>query len=285
MATYNVNSAHEFCSAIAGAQSGDIIEINSDLDWNDEVDSIRDTILLNGGDTINGLEINGNNHNFYNLTTGLITSGVIFNFGSSSNIKINNLSFLNCQFGTKSTAIIRCNGGCIIKNAVIQGKCRASLFDGNEFVIKDSMITLSHSDGRSLNRGSATTTPRHQFCWIRLDDCRWTYSPNAGSVYAHNLEGCYIEGKLSISSAPANLAVFNNVNNSCINVTIFLQDETRSSFITASDGQYGASPTILNTDKMTFLQGQTETTRFKLVTDAQMKDAEYLASIGFDIVP
>ena len=86
-------------------------------------------------------------------------------------------------------------------------------------------------------------------------------------------------------SAPANLAVFRNVNNSCINTTISLQDETLASFINASDGEGGPSPTILNTDKMTFLQGQTETNRFKLVTDAQMKDADYLADIGFDIVP
>lgn len=285
MATYNVNSAHEFCSAIAGAQSGDIIEINSDLDWNDEVESVTETISLSGGDTITGLEINGNNHSFYNLTTGLINTSTIFNFGSSSDIKINNLSFLNCQFGSKSTAIINCTGGCTIKNAVIQGKFMTAPFGGSLFVIKDSMITLSHSNGRSLNRGSATATPRYQFCWIRLDDCRWTYSSNIGTVYAHNLEGCYIEGKLSISSAPADLRVFNNVNNSCLNVTIFLQDETLAGFISASDGQYGSSPTILNTDKMTFLQGQTETNRFKLVTDAQMKDAVYLADIGFDIIP
>ena len=285
MATYNVNTAHEFCSAIAGAQSGDIIEINSDLDWNDEVESVRETIKLNNGDAINGLEINGNNHSFYNLTTGLINTGTIFNFGSSSNININSLSFLNCQFGSKSTAIINCTGGCAIKNAVIQGKFMTAPFGGSLFVIKDSMITLSHSNGRSLNRGSGTSTPRYLFCWIRLDDCRWSYSSNVGAIYAHNLEGCYIEGKLSILSAPADLRVFNNVNNSCINTTIFLQDETLASFITASDGEGGPSPTIINTDKMTFLQGQTETNRFKLVTDAQMKDAEYLANIGFDIVP
>ena len=290
MATYNVNSAHEFCSAIAGAQSGDIIEINSDLDWNDEVESVTDTIRLSDGDTITGLEINGNNHAFYNLTSGMIPttgSGVnIFNFGKSTAIKINGLSFLNCNMGSKSTHIINCIGGCTISNSVIQGKFKTVPFYGsNDIKIRDSMITVSHATGQSLSAGSGTSTPHFKYCWIRLDDCRWEYNPNVGSAYAFNLEGCYIEGKLSIASAPTNLAVFRNVNNSCINTTIFLQDETLASFITATDGEDGPSPTILNTDKMTFLQGQTGTNRFKLVTDAQMKDAEYLADIGFDIVP
>lgn len=288
MATYNVNSAHDFINAIAGAQSGDVIEINSDLDWNDEVDTVNETILLNGGTAINGLEINGNNHVFYNLTAGMIPmsgAGIsIFGFGSSTAIKINSLSFLNCNMGTKSVNIITCTGGCTINNSVIQGKFKTSPFYGN-IVVRDSMITLSHSNGRSLSNGSATLSPKLKFCWIRLEDCRWEYSANVGSVYGYNLEGCYIEGKLSISSAPTNLAVFRNVNNSCLNVTIFLQDETLESFITASDGEYGASPTIINTDKMTFLQSETSTNRFKLVTDVQMKDAEYLANIGFDIIP
>lgn len=288
MATYNVNTAHEFCNAIAGAQSGDIIEINSDLDWNDEVETVTETIKLSGGDTITGLEINGNNHAFYNLTTGrLPTSGAgvnIFNFGHSTAIKINGLSFLNCNMGSKSTNIINCIGGCTISNSVIQGKFKTSPFYGT-ISIRDSMITVSRGTGQSLSAGSATTSPKYKYCWIRLDDCRWEYNSNVGSVYAFNLDTCYIEGKLSIASAPANLAVFRNINNSCINTTIFMQDETLASFITASDGEGGPSPTILNTDKMTFLQGQTETNRFKLVTDTQMRDAEYLANIGFDIVP
>ena len=288
MATYNVNSAHEFCSAIEGAQSGDIIEINSDLDWNDEVETVTDTIRLSGGDTITGLEINGNNHAFYNLTSGLLPAtglGItIFEFGNSTAIKINSLSFLNCNVGTKSVNLIHCIGGCTINNSVIQGKFRKAPFYGN-IQVRDSMVTISRSDGRSLNSGSASASPSWKYCWIRLDDCRWTYSVNIGSVYAYNLEGCYIEGKLSILSAPANLAVFRNVNNSCINTTIYMQDENLDDFINAADGEGGPSPTILNTDKMTFLQGQTETNRFKLVTDAQMKDADYLADIGFDIIP
>lgn len=288
MATYNVNSAHEFCSAIAGAQSGDIIEINSDLDWNDEVESVTETIMLSGGDTITGLEINGNNHAFYNLTAGMLPttgSGIhIFSFGNSTAIKINGLSFLNCNMGSKTTHIINCLGGCTISNSVIQGKFKSTPFYGN-IQVRDSMITVSRGTGQSLSGGSGTTSPKLKYCWIRLDDCRWEYNSNVGSVYAYNLDTCYIEGKLSIVSAPANLAVFRNVNNSCINTTISLQDETLASFITASDGEGGPSPTILNTDKMTFLQGQTETNRFKLVTDAQMKDADYLADIGFDIVP
>lgn len=284
MATYNVNTMQQFNDAIAGAGSGDIIEVNSDLDWNDVFDTQTTRVVLAGGDTINGLTINGNNHAINNLTKGMISgAGLgIFNFGGSTNIKIDSLSFLNCQLGGGSIQIIYSYGSCTIKNAVIQGKFKSAIFKGSGFKITDSMITCTYSRGSQVFGGLGGQNPSYNYCWIYLDDCVYEY---AGSAYFVGLNGCYIEGKLGITSAPDSPNVFAHVNNCCINCTVNpLNDPVLSEFITTPSGS-DTLPTIINITKIPALSDFSETQNVKLVTDEQMKDAEYLASIGFDIIP
>lgn len=285
MATYNVNTMQQFIDAIAGAGSGDIIEVNNDLDWNDVFDTQNTRVVLAGGDTINGLTINGNNHVINNLTKGMITGAGygIFHFGDSTNIKIDSLSFLNCALGSSSIQIIYCYGSCTIKNAVIQGKFKSAMFRGN-ITVTDSMITCTYSRGSQVFGGLGGQNAHYRYCWIYLDDCVYEY---AGSAYFVGLDGCYIEGKLGMTSAPDSPNVFGNVNNCCINCTVNpLNEPVLSDFIsTSSSSPFGQSPTIINITKIPALSDLPDTQYVKLVTDEQMKDAEYLASIGFDIIP
>lgn len=284
MATYNVNTIQELINALAGVSSGDIIEINRDLDWNDVYETQRTSVTVNGGEAINGLTINGNNHAINNITKGLISGGIaIFEFGSSTNIKIDSLSFLNCALSQSSYRIIDCYGSCTLKNSVIQGKFKGAMFRGSGMYIRDSMITANYSTGSAIFSGQAGQNAKYIGCWILLDHCTFEYAVGG---YFSAMDTCYIEGNLGVTGAPDDPKIFNNTNNCCINCTVNpLQSPTLSGFITTSSGEAGQSANIINTDKITALRDLESSQWVKLVSDAQMKDAEYLASIGFDIIP
>lgn len=284
MATYNINTIQELINALAGVSGGDIIEINSDLDWNDVNETQRNSVIVNGGESIDGLTINGNNHAIFNITKGLISGGTsIFDFGGSTNIKIDSLSFLNCALGQSIYRIMNCYGSCTLKNSVIQGKFKGAMFRGSGMKVRDSMITANYSTGSAIFGGQSGQNPQYIGCWILLDHCTFEY---ASSGYFSAMDTCYIEGNLGVTSAPDDPKIFNNMNNCCINCTVNpLQNPTLSGFISTSAGESGQSANIINTDKIPALRDFESSTWVKLVTDAQMKDAEYLASIGFDIIP
>ncbi|MBQ2177471.1 MAG: hypothetical protein II453_21260 [Alphaproteobacteria bacterium] len=292
MAVRNVSNIRQFIAAIEQCQANDVIEVLADLDWNEVVDEITTSVKLSAGTTISGVTINGNNHTIYNMTGGRISqsgSGVnLFNFGSSTNITINGLSFLNCQMGSRSTNIIYGSGTTTVFNAVIQGKFKSAMFNGTGMTVRDSMITASLvTNGTPLANGSANATPKWKNCWIRLDNCEYTYA-SSSARYAYNLDGCYVEGTIGFQSAPNTPNVFGNVNNSCINVAVFIQVPTPETFCTPTSGETGQSVNIINIDKIvspTPLTENDSTTWVKCVTDEHMKNAEYLASIGFDIIP
>lgn len=295
MAVYNVSSAIEFIEAFERCSTDDTIEVLADLDWNSVIDEVSQTIKMNNGAGVSNVTINGNNHSFKNLTSGRIPQSgsgrVIFSFGTSAtpvtNVKINNLSFLNCQMGATITRIFHCLGDVTIYNAVIQGRFKSAMFQGN-VIVRDSMITCDVIDnGRPLYSGAASNTPKWQYCWIRLNSCSYEYSSSAES-FASNLDGCYVEGSIGLINADSNPKVFNNTNNSCINVSAFVDSPTPNNFVVPTSSVYGQSASLINIDKLTSLTSLTEadsTTWVKCVTDAHMRDSEYLASIGFDIIP
>lgn len=292
MAVRNVSDIRQFIAAIEQCQANDVIEVLADLDWNEVVDEITTSVKLSAGTTISGVTINGNNHAIYNMTGGRISqSGVgvnLFAFGSSTNIMINGLSFLNCQMGSRNTNIIYGSGAVTIFNAVIQGKFKSAMFNGTGMTVRDSMITASLiTNGTPLSNGSATSTPKWTNCWIKLDRCEYTFA-SSSARYAYNLDGCYVEGTIGFQSAPNTPNVFGNVNNSCINVAVFINAPTPDTFCTPTSGETGQSVNIINIDKIvspTPLTENDSTTWVKCVTDEHMKNAEYLASIGFDIIP
>ena len=82
------------------------------------------------------------------------------------------------------------------------------------------------------------------------------------------------------------------VNNSCINLTIHSVHRPAIDTLIQPGGTSGGTQScnIINIDKITTDEGyelteESSTTWNKCVTDEHMKNATYLATIGFDIIP
>lgn len=285
MAVYNVSSMTSFIESWERASGGDVIEVLVDLDYNEIYDSITSMISLHGGTAVADVTVNGNNHVIYNLSNDRISAigAGRYVFGmhtSSTDIKINNLSFLNCNMGAYNGGIMYATLGTTIYNSVIQGRFKGSCFYGG-CIVKDSMITFDHCTGRTLSTTTANTSPKWTGCWIKFNNCTFTAD---SSYYATNINTCYLVGKLSVTSSSTDPKMFNNVKDSCINITGFFDSPTLTNFCKYSDG----SPSIINCTKLTSINPLTEadsTVYVKVVTDEHMKDAEYLADIGFNIIP
>lgn len=283
MAVFNVSTMLGFIETFTQVSGGDTIEILADLDWNDVYNTVTQQTALSS--TLDDLTINGNNHAMYNLANDKITSTsigrTIFTFGNSTNIKINNLSFLNCNMGAYSGAIIYANRTTTIYNTVVQGRFKGACFFGGGITVKDSMLTFDHCDGRPMSGTSSGASVQWESCWIRFNDCSLTYDNN---FYVYKLKTCYLEGKISIATSSTDPKVFSGVEDSCINISGYFHSPTVANFCVAT----GALSNIVNCSKLTSVTPLTEadsTLYVKIVTDEHMKDAEYLAGIGFNIIP
>lgn len=289
MATRNVSNFVQLVDALNSCQSGDIIEILADLDFNDVIMDITLPIQFpSSSDTLQDVTINGNNHVIYNLDTSLATGTVTTIFqvrNNSTTITINNLSYLNCHlsgsggtyiwyFGTGSIEGRRFNGG------VVQGTFAKSPF-GGRCEVYNMMFTYSYSKGSLGFSGSNASSPSWNFCWFKLIGC--TYKYNSSSPFMNKFYNSYIEGDLTIETTTLNPAIFTRVNNSVINISTFIDSPQADTFCGGEDSN---TPNALNITKITSSTPMVDsvTGRNILVTDDQMKNAEYLASVGFDII-
>lgn len=285
MAVYNVSNMAGFIEAWSRVSGEDTIEVLADLDFNDVYDEVRSPIQMNNGTAVSDVTINGNNHAIYNLANDRVSAlgagRIIFTMNSSNTrIKINNLSFLNCNMGAYNGSIMMVTSGVTIYNSVIQGRFRNACFYGN-CTIKDSMATFDHCTARTMSTSAANSSPNWIGCWIKFNNCTFTED---SSYYAHGLSTCYLEGQIGVTSSSGDPKMFNNVKDSCINITGFFDSPTIPNFCKYTDG----SPSIVNCTKLTSITPLTEadsTEYVKIVTDEHMKDAEYLADIGFNIIP
>lgn len=282
MATYNVSTMLGLIEAWTAVSGGDTIEILADLDWNDVYTDVNQQTSFSS--VLDDLTINGNNHAIYNIANDRISntaSGrVIFNCGNSTNIKINNLSFLNCNMGAYNGAIIYANRTTTIYNAVVQGRFKGACFFGGGITVRDSMLTFTNCDGRPMSGPSSGASAQWESCWIRFHNCKFIHDNN---FYAYKLKTCYLEGKIGVISSSNDPKMFSNVEDSCINISGFFDSPTIPNFCAA----IGALSNIINCTKLTSITPLTEadsTALVKIVTDEHMKDAEYLADIGFNII-
>jgi len=299
MATYNAANMVQFNEAIKSCTDGDTIEVLADLDWNDVVDNVTATIKLGNVTTpftTHGVVINGNNHRIYNMTGNRISSQTygtyIYDFHSSK-AQINDLSFLNCDFGYKDTVIIFSSGSTTdisINNCVLQGRFKYTMFkgrNGSTFNLNNCMITCNWSDYSPFKTATGIA-PLFNYCWIRLTDYN-AYNAGTGVSYAENLNGCYIDGKLNYVSSGNTPRFLYAVQNSCINVEVnAYQTNDIDVFIVPATGATACN--IINIDKISTYSGyelteEDSSTMNKCCTDTHMKDANYLASVGFDIIP
>lgn len=285
MSTYNVSNMAGFIEAWSRVTGEDVIEVLADLDFNDVYDTVTSQVKMNNGTAVADVTINGNNHAIYNLANDRVSSlgagRIIFTMNTSNtDIKINNLSFLNCNMGAYSGSIMWISPGTTIYNSVIQGRFNNTCFYGTG-IVKDSMLTFDHCAKRTLSASAANSSPNWIGCWIKFNNCTFTED---SSYYANNLSTCYLEGQIGVTSSSGNPKMFNNVKDSCINIKGFFDSPTITNFCKYSTG----SPSIVNCTNLTSINPLTEadsTEYVKIVTDEHMKDAEYLAEIGFNIIP
>lgn len=277
MAVTNVSTMHELIVAMRTAVSDTTINIMADLDYNEVLTDVTGTIEINSSnDIIRDVIINGNNHAIYNID-GSFMNPTVFQVKNIQNFELKDLSFLNCHITKSTTSLMSYSGSSSniqINNCVVQGMFWGYIF-GNGFSVNDTMFTLS---GKG-NLGNSTAT--YNRCWIKLDGVRCTASSNG---FWRNLNSCYIEGDFGANNESASTVFFNGISNSCINLNIHINVTPTSLNVRFPNGTEYIN--IINSDKLTFVDTPLpSTTRNILVTDEQMKNAEYLSQIGFDIVP
>lgn len=270
MATYNVSTWDEFVNAFTAttgtADNPDVIEIMTDLD----VNSNPPTRAVQA--PVSKI-INGNFHTIWNLSPGSIISGSLIKIGGSSamdmewnKVNFNNMAFLESYpvFGRQYTA-----NSTTFNDCTFVAKVAHSLFVSA--TLNRCAVTMTGSNYQNPMSGVTAN-----YCWIHYEHKRTI--DNANQEFS-GLNTCYLEGKIITTLTSANYAFpFCYDPNSCV-FNVEIADPLKC---TVAAGSNNIPVSVYNTDKVANYTG----TRTELVgvTDSQLKDAEYLAGVGFDIV-
>lgn len=292
----NVATFEQFVDALTSIETGDVINITADLDFNTWIPSYLTTFPLkcpSDGHQVENVVINGNGHTVYNLSNSNAASEGLFKFfvliGATHPdcIQINSLNFLNCSCFSEQKPIFSTNAqtsrqyaSISLNDCTLQGVFNGAFIRGN-FWYNRCMITIKSQRG-TFYAGSDSYTGVLNQCWIYLNNI----SKVVNSTVLRNLKQCYVKGSITyaaFSSATA-LTIASNCENSCINVdadvSAFSFDVPLSTLVTY---QSNSPLTIVNSDKLT--GASPSTSEFIVgVTDEQMRDADYLFNIGFDIL-
>lgn len=289
----NVATFEQFVDALTSIETGDVINITADLDFNTWLPSSGLTFPLHcpsDSHQVENVVINGNGHTIYNLSnsySGGANNGTFaFHVLTGKEcIQINNLNFLNCScMNEKPVFTVNVDQNpnypsIGIYDSTIQGAFSYSPFFRNFWCVR-CMITIQSNTG-SIVTTADNTNPIYKQCWIYLNNI----SKTSTRAVLPQLEQCYVKGMINYAALGAagqlNIA---RCNNCCINV---IADVTGFSFnvpLSTIIRQSGSIITIVNTDKLTGTSASTDA-KLIAVTDEQMRDADYLFNIGFDIIP
>ena len=266
MAEYKVSTWKDFVNAYtAEAAAGETertIEIMADLDCNDMLFS---NPISNPGSV--KLTINGNQHNIWNISTESVVGGALIRVSSNKIVTWNKINFGNIN-RIENYEIFSGNSSAVMEfyDCTFVGK-GFSLANSSKFY--RCAITWT---GRRVSN-NVSTTVRYYNCWLHYEI---VYTKQNNNIEFYELDSSYLEGKIegaddTITTAAA-LAV--TINNSVINIE---SDLKRSQI--AQSTQYVS---VFNTTKMP--NSTSSNANLKGVTDDQMKDANYLSSIGFNII-
>ena len=269
MAEYKVSTWKDFVNAYtvaaAAGETERTIEIMADLDCNDMPFS-KYIINPRGIDMV----INGNQHNIWNISTESVVNGALIRASDAKKFNWNKVNFGNINRIENSPIF---NGYSNTIDYLMN-------FNDCTFVGKGFSLSSNSAFHRCAitwtgARGNGTAFPSSLFynCWLHVEI---THTQNNAAVEFNHLDSCYIEGKIegaddTITSAGA---IASTINNSVINIE---SDLTRSKMTQAT--QYIS---VFNTTKMP--NSTSNNANLKGVTDDQMKDANYLSSIGFNII-
>lgn len=290
----NVATFTEFVNALTSIETGDVINITADLDFNTWLPSSGLTFPLHcpsDRHQVENVVINGNGHTIYNLTnsySGGDNNGTFaFHVLTGKEcIQINNLNFLNCSC-MKEKPVFTVNINTMsgypsigIYDSTIQGAFAYSPFFNNFWCVR-CMITIQSSTGSFVTTAN-NTDPTFKQCWFYLKNI----SKTSTMRILPKIDQCYVKGSINYAALASvnQLAITSNCSNSCINVNADVSGFGFSVPLSTIINPQGDNISIANTDK---LVGTTASTNAKLiaVTDEQMRDADYLFNIGFDIIP
>lgn len=268
MATYNVSTWDDFVTAF-NASTGttsdpDVIEIMTDLD----VNTTPPTSQIRANAT---KIINGNYHTIWNLAPGGILGSAIISPNGNRTITWNKVNFNNIAF-LENYAVFTSNSSypMVFNDCTFVAKVASSLFAYAQ--LNRCAVTMTGS----TNSHSPMSGVTANYSWLHYEHKR--LNDNASSEFAA-LNTCYIEGKITTTLSSANypFQITGNPNSCVINIDI--DDPLQCSI---STGSSTVAVSVYNTDKIANYTGAR--TEIVGVTDTQLKDATYLASVGFDIV-
>lgn len=273
MARYDVSSWEQFVSAWKTVDGNDIIEVNADLDVND---NIPDRAIVMEKHSVDGpVTINGNGHTIYNVSGG---GGMVFE-NTYHRTTINSLNFQNFNLTTPLFRGYSYDSQLYLNDSNIQGRDTALFFVG---YVNFDRCTLTLTNTRSQITPDTENNVYFTRCWIYFRSCKKTW--NGGDTpLIRNINTCYLKGEIDMTDK-TNTNIVSSVNNSCINVTVTgvtAENIPLTRYVYDSRGLM----TIVNTSKLNKTPTASEESLVKGVTDAQMKNADYLFDLGFDIVP
>lgn len=289
-----VSTVEQFLTALQSAVDGSIIELANDIDFNNWIPPANQTYPIHvpsDATQLGDLTINGNGHTIYNLANFRPSAGSSLFYLHTlitgvDHIKFNNINFLNVACTNDDIPLFSSNFNSgasaethpiSFNDCTIQGVFNSPF--GNSVYFARCMMTLQ-SSRNAIESQFNNRKPYYYMCWIWLKDViKWNNNP-----FLTHLDTCYVQGQKTQQAANTNNTFFTNCINSCINFTANITQSTPalSTVVQAAAGTTKIN--IVNTDHLTGTAASTSTAIVG-VTDEQMKNAQYLFDIGFDILP
>lgn len=254
-----VSTWAEFKAALSSSET--IIEVMADIDANDDLPRASIDVYAVGK------TVNGNGHSLYNLSTGGVVNAPII--WLHSNITVNELNFYNCYrleddyfFRTTSSVHAYFNDCKIVGSA---SKTLAKYADYTR-----CSMSWTRARGVQINRECNFT-----YCWVHYDLTR-TYGD--GGYEFGGVFNCYLEGEWQNTfEGTGNRPGFGYwIDNSIINIKYPVEIVDCNSASSGAVSVYN----ITNIPNISIVN----TANSKTATDSGMKDAAYLAALGFNIV-
>ena len=247
-----VNTWAEFLAAYENG-TDNTIELMADIDANDDLPKKNYSKPIDK-------TINGNGHTIYNISTAQVINNPIL--GGAHVLIFNNTNLYNCYrienqpiFWSSNTYRTQFNDCKIVGRGLHYISDNASFF----------RCSFAWDGVTSVGNGSALSFYNS---WLKVNILR---PSNSASPYFGTLNNSYIEGNFSQTAEGTFTVKIGALESSVINIET---SGTNSEFPRGTTSVYNKTKQPNFTDSGNCIG----------VTDAQMKNAEYLASIGFNIV-
>ena len=282
MPTVQVTTWDEFVTQFRNSQgtSSDplVIEIMADLDAQSSISGSGTSALNPGGNSWKS--VNGNFHNIRNIALSQEGSNTYI-FGGGSNVVYNKCNFVNIfrsspnpifYSGTDSnvTRFLDCTfqgqGG------ALAGVGGANPYGGGTYI--RCAINWKQKTGTQIRISFSSASFQYSYIDVELNG---TAPALSNSRTFGSLQSSYVKGKINSSSTQSD-CLSNSIIDSVVNI------ETSLNYPAGlySSSSAPSSVSVYNTSKLTGeILAKTNMTG---VTDAQLKDAAYLSSVGFNIV-